>query len=520
MSASAFSQPARADFSDDVEKYATYAGYVGKAYSAYQLFFGHQLTLQQATDQLQASIEASRDVILAEIGQIPENDVRACTRAAVIELGDIENKSPDSLQAFAVSATECVTKAQSHVEGLSSLPNVDGIGFALNTVGPIALVARSRAGFSTTLLRETLVDTNNRLIERLNPSCNPIPIPEHPITEYWLRCVAYNGDIGQVKKKFITNPGTSLPFEAYAVPRATAMARTSYGAAAKALVRLTGPDPSLGSPLALSLGSGQKLSLFGVSQTGRILNRSQTAPASDAWSGWNEIGGEMLSIASETNGAGQIELFGVNSVGEIWHRVQSSSGTWSAWTQMDGTLTSIALAKNGAGRLELFGTNENGDLWHRFQLPETDQWSSWNLMATSMYNVAADTNADGRVEVFSLGKNGEVWHRWQLTGGGWSAWSQFDGYLKNIAVARDEAGDLHLFGTNPDGRIWYKGQQPGGWSNWISLPGTRYGVAVERGADNRLELFTVDASGKPSYRTHSRASGWSEWSELDGNLRP
>ena len=46
------------------------------------------------------------------------------------------------------------------------------------------------------------------------------------------------------------------------------------------------------------------------------------------------------SIAVAPNQDGRLELFGVNSAGDVFHRWQlSPGGAWSAWSQMDGGLT-------------------------------------------------------------------------------------------------------------------------------------------------------------------------------------
>jgi len=91
----------------------------------------------------------------------------------------------------------------------------------------------------------------------------------------------------------------------------------------------------------------------------------------------------------------------------------------------------VAVTGNADGRLELFGVNSVGNVWHRWQLTPGGAWSAWTQFDGALTNVAAATNADGRIELFGTNSAGNVWHRWQLTpGGAWSAWTQFDGALR------------------------------------------------------------------------------------------
>jgi hypothetical protein len=76
--------------------------------------------------------------------------VQACAESTVIDFADIDLMTTDSLQAFASNATACATQAQSLIPAVTGSPAaVDQAGFALNAVGPLALTARAKAGFST-----------------------------------------------------------------------------------------------------------------------------------------------------------------------------------------------------------------------------------------------------------------------------------------------------------------------------------------------------------------------------------
>jgi hypothetical protein len=173
------------------------------AYDAYQKFAGGQMTLEQATTLIIIAIEQAKVEILAHIDLVAVADVRHCAQNTVINGLDLAHLSPDNVQAFADSATDCVTKAQALIETPGTLlAAVDVAGFAVNVVGPIALFAREYAHLTEgiPLLRETLRRANTSVRTQLHPSCASFPLrgDEEPgsILEYMLVCTAYNGNKG------------------------------------------------------------------------------------------------------------------------------------------------------------------------------------------------------------------------------------------------------------------------------------------------------------------------------------
>ncbi|HEY8983614.1 MAG TPA: hypothetical protein VIU15_29055 [Streptomyces sp.] len=236
--------PARAD---GVSDFTGYLGYVKQAYDAYQKFFGHTLTLDEATTRIENAITAAKTEILNEVDAVATADVQACARSAVIEVADIRRLSPDSLQAFAMAATSCATLAQSDISNVSQLASVNQLGLALNTVGPIALFARTYAGLSTGLLRQTLVSANQTVVTRLTPSCFATPLwgdaePGARSVEAQLQCTAFNGNTGLdwvvVRGLRYGQALPPLPASTYAYATTQAMRATSYESSTAALPEL------------------------------------------------------------------------------------------------------------------------------------------------------------------------------------------------------------------------------------------------------------------------------------------
>jgi hypothetical protein len=176
---------------------------IKQIYSLYQQFAGGGgPTLAQAIQQITAAIQASRDAIISQINQVATANVRACAASAVINFADINALTPDNLQAFALQTTDCVTQAKSLIDVVTTdKVATDQLGLAMNTVGPLALMARSKAGLTTPALKTVLVSGENTLVTALLPACHREDAsggePGVPHVYEWI-CIAYNGDEGDV----------------------------------------------------------------------------------------------------------------------------------------------------------------------------------------------------------------------------------------------------------------------------------------------------------------------------------
>jgi hypothetical protein len=173
---------------------------VKQIYSIYQQFAGGSggLTLPQAVQQIEDKIQSAQTAIVQQIDLVAAANVQACASSAVINFADINALSPDNLQVFALNTTDCVTQANSLLGAVTDKTAIDRIGIAMNTVGPLALMARIKAGLTTPALKSVLTAGDNTLISALLPTCRRLNEgdPDHPFFEY--DCIAYNGDEGEV----------------------------------------------------------------------------------------------------------------------------------------------------------------------------------------------------------------------------------------------------------------------------------------------------------------------------------
>jgi hypothetical protein len=164
---------------------------VQQAYSLYRSLTQHSISMQEATSQMLAAINSARTEIIAHVDAVAAAEVRACAQSAIIDFADFEAFTPDNQQALARDATSCVTLAQSLLSVVSDKAAVNELGFAMDSVGPIALVARTRSGLSNGSLLSLLTTGNQALTTRLYPSCRQHY--EARVFDHW-RCVAFNGD--------------------------------------------------------------------------------------------------------------------------------------------------------------------------------------------------------------------------------------------------------------------------------------------------------------------------------------
>lgn len=223
MAVPATAQPARPNVDP-----GTVIAIVKQIYSIYKMFAGGSsgLTLPQAVQEIETQIQNAQTAIISQIDLVAAANVQACASSAVINFADINALSPDNLQIFALNTTDCVTQANSLLGAVTDKTAIDRIGFALNTVGPLALMARLKAGLSTPGLKSVLTAGNTTLVSSLLPTCRKVNEgdPDHPFFVW--DCIAYNGAEAEI--------GISVP-SALARSQDAATANTSRAIAQAAL---------------------------------------------------------------------------------------------------------------------------------------------------------------------------------------------------------------------------------------------------------------------------------------------
>jgi hypothetical protein len=176
--------------------------------------------IKAAVQQIVASIESAKTEILRHVDALAAAEAQACARHHVIEFADINQFNPDTLQGWAQDATGCAVLIDSLIKVVTDKAQVDLLNLAANAVGPVALAARLRAGFSTAGLTATLRSSNNAALTRLAAACstrNEIG-PNYSYVIQVYSCYAYNG--GAEARRQVYPPTSQPPIDQAAVANA------------------------------------------------------------------------------------------------------------------------------------------------------------------------------------------------------------------------------------------------------------------------------------------------------------
>lgn len=198
--------PAQAATSHQIEQQATprssdigtFITAISTALSDYQQFLVGEATTIAATKAIIQVILNAEATIISHIDAIATAQAQACAEAAVVNFQDFQTLTLDNQQAFALDVTNCVTLIDSLLTAVADPGAVDQLGFALNSIGPIALITRASTGLADTGLITVLVHSNQTTLTRLAPACSSRIIEGRT---QWT-CHAYNGDQGGPEPSF------------------------------------------------------------------------------------------------------------------------------------------------------------------------------------------------------------------------------------------------------------------------------------------------------------------------------
>ncbi|HEV3171098.1 MAG TPA: hypothetical protein VGZ32_12190 [Actinocrinis sp.] len=210
---------------------------IQKVYSIYKQFFsgGGGLTLQAATTQILDAIQSEQQTLIDQIDEVAAASVQGCASDTVIEFNDIQHMTPDTLQTFAMNATSCVTAADSLLDTIPDKAAIDQLGYAVNTIGPLAMMARAYAGLTTPGLRAVLLDADNAVVNRMITDADCTWGSDGTIETLEVVCTAYNGNVGVAEK---LNHGRPPGQDLYDKAMAAATVNTSRPVSITALTEI------------------------------------------------------------------------------------------------------------------------------------------------------------------------------------------------------------------------------------------------------------------------------------------
>ena len=210
-------------------------------------------------------------------------------------------------------------------------------------------------------------------------------------------------------------------------------------------------------PAAVSRSAG-KITVFVRGSSGSLWSMS-TTDGGATWSGWNEIGGQLLAGTSPTAYAWGNDRIGwlVTGTNNVLYHMWDDAAGRHGWENLGGYLTSSpAATSSGSGAIDVFVRGGSGALW---QMEYNNGWSGWTAVGGEIApgtTPAACSWGPGRLDVFVTGTSGALWHRWYASGV-WSGWESLGGYLTSSPAAAGSGGNrIDVLVRGGTGALWQR----------------------------------------------------------------
>jgi hypothetical protein len=277
---------------------------------------------------------------------------------------------------------------------------------------------------------------------------------------------------------------------------------------------------------------GSQMEVFGRDSAGATDSDVYT-PSSAAWSGWQDLGGNLADDPTAVQYGTQMQVFGRAASGATYSDVWSpSSGKWSGWQDLDGNLTSGPVAieydtpQNG-DQMEVYGLAANGQAYSDVWSPSSGKWSGWYSMGGNLTGSLSVAEYGSQIEVFGRDTAGATYSdTYTPSSGTWSGWQNLGGNLTSgpVAVQYDtpQNGDqMEVYGLAANGQTYSDVWSPssGKWSGWYSMGGNLTGNLTAVSYGSQLEVFGRDSAGATYSDVYTPGSGtWSGWQDLGGTI--
>jgi len=268
--------------------------------------------------------------------------------------------------------------------------------------------------------------------------------------------------------------------------------------------------------LAVGQESDGRLTVF-VGGTGLpSLSAIEQTTTGNGWNAWGPIADSQIlapkitALTVARDSAGRLQVFIIYPQGEygpgVWYSgEQSPSGTWSNWQTLGGpsgnaSVVTLAMGQNADGRLDLYSVDSSGNVWHNPQAaPGSSEWSGWtSLGAPAGVQIQCITilrDQSGRQIVLGTTSQGAMWQIQQTSpNAGWGPWTS-----SWWAWAAVNAPALTHAPAGAGNGCWAIGAA-GSLMNWngtqwktLALPQSRSAAWVSVGSDG--SVWVLDTGG-------------------------
>ncbi|MEV0455902.1 FG-GAP repeat domain-containing protein [Catellatospora methionotrophica] len=382
---------------------------INSAYKAYEFYKGLRdgpspTELELATERIVDAVDDARDAIISEVDGIGAADVRACANSAIADVENLPVMSSTLLESYATNATHCTNLAAQYINAFSDRSAVNDVAFAMNIVGPLALIARSRLNLSSETLTSQIVAANSANIQRLTPSCTASPVSEGGyIREYRQRCVAFHGNLVRyvVKSQALNFTGTITEL----------MANTSYAQSVAVLPVLNRPASARQIDVLWRNADRSQSLVWRVNENGLVPVIKSTSSvhggqviAADDFNG--DGSGDVLTRAAD-DGIWVTYLRDGSTVGAPAFQQVMAGAVVGGVGDFDGDKSADVLWRLPGGHLRIWfsGTKD------RVATPSRDNLGApleeaWQIKA------AGDFNGNGRADILLRHSNGQsaIWY--------------------------------------------------------------------------------------------------------------
>jgi subtilisin family serine protease len=233
-----------------------------------------------------------------------------------------------------------------------------------------------------------------------------------------------------------------------------------------------------------------------------------------AWSGWQSLGGYVTSNPAATSDSSGMWVFVRGPDDGLWWQ-HYTNGAWSGWQSLGGAVTSDPTATVGPSGVSVFvGGNGRAVFWQYFS---SGQWSGYQALGGAITTDPVATATASGTLVFAAGNDHALWWQQFNASSQGSGWQSLGGWVTSNPAATADASGPYAFVRGPDYALWWQHFNGSTWSGWQSLGGAV--TSNPTAASDAAGTFALVRG--PDYALwwqHFNGSTWSGWQALGGGL--